>query len=67
MISYSILTTLYKNDNPVFLKQSIDSMLNQTVLTNDYVIVKDGPLSQKLEQILKEYSRNYGFFNIINL
>ena len=28
---YSVLMAVYKNDNPEYLKISIDSMLNQTI------------------------------------
>ena len=67
MEKYSVLTTLYKNDNPAFLKQSIDSMLAQTVVTNDYVIVEDGPITKDLEKVLEEYCDNYAFFHIVKL
>jgi len=67
MMNYSVLTTVYKNDNPEDLMQSIDSMLNQTVVTDDYVIVADGPLSNELYAVLEEYSSKYDFFRIIQL
>ena len=67
MENYSILTTLYKNDSPEFLKQSIDSMLAQTVLTNDYVIVADGPLTEELDEVLVGYENTHNFFNIVRL
>ncbi len=65
MENYSVLTTLYKNDSPIFLKQSIDSMIAQTVVTNDYVIVVDGPITEELEGVLADYQKKYDFFNIV--
>ena len=67
MENYSILTTVYAKEDPSFLRQSIDSMLSQTVLTNDYVIVKDGPLTPELDQILDEYAKEYSFINLVAL
>ena len=67
MYNYSVLTTVCKSDNPDFLKQSIESMLKQTVITNDYVIVQDGPITEELENVLQNYSSLHGFFNIIKL
>jgi glycosyltransferase involved in cell wall biosynthesis len=67
MENYSILTTVCKNDSPEFLKQSIDSMLAQTVLTNDYVIVADGPLTEELDEVLVGYENTHNFFNIVRL
>lgn len=67
MENYSVLTTLYKNDSPEYLIESIDSMLSQTVLTNDYVVVADGPLTEKLDSVLNGYAEKYDFFNIVRL
>ncbi|MBO5280286.1 MAG: glycosyltransferase [Clostridia bacterium] len=66
-MNYSILTTLYKNDSPEYLKQSIDSMLEQTVLTDDYVIVADGPLTPELDSVLASYAGQYPFINLVRL
>lgn len=67
MIKYSVLTTLYVKDNPDYLKQSIDSMLRQTVPPSEYVVVKDGPLTEELDNILQEYSTNNPIFKIVSL
>ena len=67
MLEYSVLTALYKNDNPEFLKQSIESMLKQSILTNDYVIVADGPLTPELDAILENFAEKYNFFHLIRL
>lgn len=64
---YSVLTTVYVKDKPEHLKMSIDSMLNQTVLTDDYVIVKDGPLNAELDSVINGYTARYNFFNIVAL
>lgn len=67
MEKYSILTTLYAKENPRFLRQCLDSMLDQTVPPSEYVIVKDGALTEELEAVLKEYSDKYPIFKIIGL
>lgn len=67
MLKYSVLTTLYKNDVPAYLKQSIESMISQSVPTNDYVIVADGPLTAELDLILETYAKKYSFFHIVRL
>ena len=66
MNSYSVLMSVYKNDNPVYFEESIKSILNQTYKTNDFVIIKDGTLTKELENIIKKYSDN-NIFNIVNL
>ena len=56
---YSVLMSVYAKDNPSFLKESIDSMLHQTICTNDFIIVEDGPLTKELSAILDDYSIRY--------
>ena len=68
MESYSVLMSVYYKEKPRFLKESIDSMLEQTVLTNDFVLVCDGPLTPELDAVIAEYEQNYpNLFQIIRL
>ena len=53
--SYSVLMSVYYKEKPEYLRQSIESMLNQTVQTNNFVIVCDGPLTEELDNVLEEY------------
>lgn len=48
--------SIYKNDKPAWLKESIDSILNQTLKADEILIVKDGPLTGDLEKILNSYN-----------
>lgn len=56
--SYSILLPVYHKDNKEYLTLSIESMLNQTVKSDDFVIVKDGPLTAELDELLNKYASN---------
>lgn len=42
MEPYSILMSIYHKDSPEELKQSIESMLAQTVMCEQFVLVEDG-------------------------
>lgn len=66
MDNYSVLMSVYKKDNPLFLQMSIDSMLMQSYLTDDFVIVCDGFLTDKLYEVLNMY-KAYSVINIIQL
>lgn len=63
--NYSVLMSVYYKDNATWLKEAIDSMLNQTIITNDFVIIEDGKLTEELEEVIKFYEKEY--FNIINI
>lgn len=68
VMNYSILMSVYYKDNPKWLKESIESMLNQTIKTDDFVIVEDGPIPNELENVLIEYKTKYlNIFKIIKL
>lgn len=57
-MKYSVLMAVYAKENPTFLKESIESMLQQTIPSDDIVIVKDGPLPDDLESILDLYQNH---------
>lgn len=62
--SFSVLMSVYYKDNPKFLEEAIESVLNQTVVPTEIVIVKDGKLSNELENTLEKYGKK-SIFNII--
>ncbi len=67
-MQYSILMSVYRNDKPEYLDASIQSMLMQTVLTNDFVIIIDGPINKELYDVIKKYKNTYpAIINIIEL
>lgn len=61
MINFSIITSVYKNDNPEYVRAALDSMLvNQSVKPTEIVLVQDGPVPYELSRLLIEYMDNYG-------
>jgi len=57
-MSFSVLMGVYKKDDPGYLKEAIDSILNQTKTPEEIYIVKDGPLTDKLDSLLNNYVHN---------
>ena len=78
-IGYSVLMSVYKNDDPEHLKIAIESVLSQTLSPTQIVLVKDGPLNKKLDEIIfynqckyeiidvVESKENIGLGNALNL
>ena len=62
---FSVLISLYEKENPVWLSEALDSVFAQSVQPNEIVLVKDGPLTEKLEAVLSEYSAKYPIFNFV--
>lgn len=68
MENYSVLMSVYDREDPRDLTAAIRSMLDQTVVTNDFVIVCDGPLTAELDAVLEDFiSANPGLFQILRL
>lgn len=66
MEAYSVLMSLYIKENPDFLRASIESMVKQTVVPSEIVIVKDGPLIEEQERVLREYQLKFpNLFKIV--
>lgn len=53
---FSVLMAVYYKDNPEFLKEAVDSVLQQTLPPAEIVIIKDGRLTDELEAVLSSYS-----------
>ena len=60
MENFSVITSVYKNDKPEFVRVALDSMLvHQSVKPNEIVLVQDGPVPVELSAILTEYEDKY--------
>lgn len=67
-MDYSVLMSVYADENPAFLKQSIESIVNQSYPAEQFVLVKDGPLSDDLEEVIQTYyQKNAGLFTFVSL
>ena len=52
MQRFSLLMCVYIKESPEFFARCIDSVLAQTVLPDEWIIVKDGPLNDELESVI---------------
>ena len=50
--TYSVLMAVYGKEKPEFFRQSIESMLAQTLPFSDFVLVCDGALSHELNEVI---------------
>lgn len=65
---YSVLMSVYFKENPEFFRLSIDSMINQTIKPDEIVIVKDGQLTNELDNVIEDFvSSEPELFTIVPL
>ena len=68
VLKFSVLMSVYIKENPKYMKQSLDSIINQTYKPSEIVIVKDGLLTKELNDLIDEYQKKYtNLFKIITL
>ena len=68
MYKYSVLMSVYFKDDADNLRLAIDSMLNQTVKPEQYVVVEDGKLTSELNTVIDEYENQYPeLFTIVKI
>lgn len=59
--------SVYIKEKAEYLKLSIQSMLDQTVPPDEFILVKDGPLTTELDAVVDYYNQKYpGLFTIIS-
>lgn len=51
--------SVYKKENPKYLKTALDSVINQTLEPAEIVLVQDGGLTKELYKVIEEYQINY--------
>ena len=56
---FSVLISIYYKEKPQFLIQCLNSLLQQTLPADEWVIVEDGPLTQELYKVLDLYEKQY--------
>jgi len=65
---FSVLMPVYFKENPEYLHSAINSLLHQTLLPSEIVIVEDGPLTDALYEVIQEFKNNHqDLFTIIRL
>lgn len=51
----SVLLSVYNKEKPEFFDLALESIYNQTVKADEWVIVKDGIISQELQNVIEKY------------
>ena len=59
MNNFSVLMSLYHKENPLFLKESLQSIFDNTIQPNQVVLVLDGPIGNELKSIVNDFIARY--------
>ena len=65
---FSVLIPVYCKEKPEYFSEALASVIDQTLKPSEIVVVKDGPLTDGLEEVLAKYdATNPGLFKIVTL
>lgn len=67
MDKFSVLMSVYHREKSEFLDTAIESIFRQTTLPDEVVLVKDGPLTAKLDAVICKYTTKYPMFKIVSI
>lgn len=66
-MKFSVLLSVYHNENPSYLRQSLESIENQTRQPDEIIMVKDGPLTDELDAVLAEFEKRLSALKTVSL
>ena len=59
-MEYSVLMSVYYREKPEQFRESLLSILHQTIPTDNFVLVCDGPLTKELDAVIEEMRPAFG-------
>lgn len=76
-MGFSVLMSIYHKENDQYLKECLQSLVDQTVLASEVIIVEDGPLNSRLTSVIDDFrcklnivsvrlDKNYGLATALN-
>lgn len=67
MERFSVLMSLYLKERPEYLRESLDSVFNQTLKADEIVLVEDGPLTEQLNEVVQTYCTTHPELKLVSL
>lgn len=58
-MEYSVLMTVYGKDNPEYFRRALLSMVKQTKKPDEIILVKDGPVTQEIQEVIDSINKKY--------
>jgi glycosyltransferase involved in cell wall biosynthesis len=66
-MNFTVLLSVYSKENSLFFTESLNSIFTQTVSPTEVILVKDGPLTSELDNVIEEYKIKYSILKIVSL
>lgn len=67
MEKFSVLMSVYHCEKGMFLREAMRSIFEQTIPPTQVVLVKDGPLTEELDEVVADFSSKYDTLKVVSL
>lgn len=67
MLQFSAAMCVYGGDNPAYFKEALDSILQQTLSANEFILVVDGPVPNAIDNVIAQFENRIPSMRIIRL
>ena len=57
--NFSVFIPTYYKEKAENLKVALDSIINQTLIPNEILIIEDGPLTKELDNVIEYYQKTF--------
>lgn len=64
---FSVLMSLYAKEYPDYLRESLESVLSQSLPPDEVVLMEDGPITEELQKVVSEFQSKYAALKVIPL
>ena len=64
---YSVLMSVYAKEKSEYLRAAMESIWNQSVKTDDFVLVCDGPLTAGLDAVIEQSEKEHPELTVVRL
>jgi glycosyltransferase involved in cell wall biosynthesis len=67
-MTFSVLISIYSKETTIHLTAALNSIINQTLVPDEIVLVKDGPLTTGLDEVIKDFCSKFpNLFKVLSL
>lgn len=67
MTGFSVLMSVYRKEKPEYLQEAVESVVQQTLMPNEIVLVEDGPLTDELYETIHKLSQRFDVIRTVPL
>lgn len=62
---FSVSLSVYKNDDPEHFREAVNSVINQTIIPAEIVLVVDGPVPDTINNVITEFENSIYNFKVL--